>query len=65
MMGILKDLDASHCNCPYGAAGKEVLIDLSVPCRVRWATAVLERPWTGSMTSSSMLFGHRASRESA
>merc|ERR1719343_1001239 len=24
MMNVLKDVDATHCECPFGAAGKEV-----------------------------------------
>jgi hypothetical protein len=45
MMNILKSLDISHCECPWGAAGKEV----GYPCpgtSVDWVYDALKAPYS-------------------
>lgn len=45
MMQILKKLDAAHCQCPYGAAGREVGYACPGTC-VDWAYGKLKVPYS-------------------
>merc|ERR1719231_1408963 len=44
MMNILKTLDKDHCECPYGAAGKEVGYSCPGTC-LDWVYDQLQTPY--------------------
>merc|ERR1719203_2517294 len=44
MMNILRDLDKTHCTCPFGAAGKEVGYPCPGTC-LDWAYGKLGTPY--------------------
>jgi hypothetical protein len=44
MLNVLKDLDKAHCQCPYGAAGKEVGYPCPGTC-LDWVYSKLKTPY--------------------